>query len=139
MKRLFLITIILSSFVCADSVSVGVGTIHFTGNDHFNNNNNLVSIEIDGYAASSFVNSYGRQSYALTKEIGLNKHVSILAGASYGYDYDCLDLKSGGCNEFTYSPDLLPMAALKISHRMDNVSASVVIIDYVSFALSYHF
>lgn len=140
MKTLLLLLItIIAPLSYADSISFGVYTTHFKTNDDFNNNNSLVAVEVKNYLFANFINSHGYETYLAGHNFSITRNVSIIAGASYGYDYRCLSFVDGPCTHETYTAGVLPMAAVKLSHKFGAIEPSIILADFVNVSIGINF
>lgn len=140
MKNLLLtLILIIPSFSYSDSLYFGLYTTHFDDNTRWNNNNNLIAVELDSYLLATFKNSHGFQTYLAGRETQLNKYISTIYGVTYGYDPKCLSIVPGDCYDNDYNPNFLPALALKLSYDTGPASLTVIVADYINLSIGINF
>lgn len=105
--KTFIALLLISSISFADSINFGIWTDHSVQGD-FNEDNRLIALEINGYVASRFVNSYNYETYLVAKQLPVYKNFGILAGLSHGYDSRCF---TKPCDDDQYKKEFNPFAA----------------------------
>lgn len=138
MKKLLLIIAIITPLLCnAEIISFGFATHHFSDNDKFNNNNQLIMLQKDKMILSTFINSQGHRTYAAGSTLKITSFANIDYGISYGYDIDCF--KHSVCYAEEYEPSFVPIAALRLHHQVGPVIAQVTAAYFVNFSLGFEF
>lgn len=111
-----IILLLFSSIAFADSINFGIYTDHSVQGD-FNEQNNLIALEVNNNVFASFINSYGDQSYILAKQLMISNNLGFIAGLSHGYNLDCV---INYCKPIGgYKKQLLPFGSLLITYRIN--------------------
>ena len=143
MKTLLLCLIIITApLAYAESIHFGVYTRHVKANEFYNNDNNLIAIQIDKYYVSSFTNSFGYQTYFAGLEKKINSNISIVYGLSHGYSIHCFLIFGGSndeCATHKSEPDFVPLATIRLHHNIGPIVVSTMLADYLNIALGVEF
>jgi len=94
----------------------GLATTHIQYNDHYNNDNELVMIQVDKWTAGTMINSFNYRSYLAGYDFQFNTDsfdYGLMVGGVTGYDKDysyTLDGKYYTLESLT-NLKIMPMAA----------------------------